>query len=211
MKHEYDRFGYELYFSDPVFRAKFGGEPEKHFNEAIKLWKEIRLGPGLSLEELHLLTKQTKLPVIPKGILHPRDAVLAIENGAAGIIVSNHGGRTLDGEVASLDALVEVRKVLGEEYPVLLDSGVRSGADIVKALALGANAVLIGKAYLYAFGVAGELGVRKVLSRLVKEFDSALSICGAASVDEIDRGMVADSSPSAPEGSKALLSDAVSH
>jgi lactate 2-monooxygenase len=189
-EHEYDRTGYEVYFSDPVFGAKFGGRPEKQFEEAFKLWKEIRLGPGLSLDDLHTLTKQTKLPIILKGILHPRDAELAVENGAAGVIVSNHGGRSLDGEVASLDALIEVRKAVGKEFPVLLDSGVRSGTDMVKALALGANAVLIGKAYLFGLGVAGELGVRKVLRRLVREFDSAMGLCGALTVGDIDRSVV---------------------
>jgi lactate 2-monooxygenase len=189
-EHEYDRHGFEVYFSDPVFRAKFGGAPEKHFEEAFKLWKDIRLAPGLAMEELQALSKQTKLPIIPKGILDPRDAVLAFESGAAGIIVSNHGGRSLDGEVGSLDALVEIRKVIDEKLPVLLDGGVRSGTDIVKALALGADAVLIGKAYLFGLGVAGEPGVRKVLRGLIKEFDSAMSICGAFKVDDLDQSMV---------------------
>ncbi|MDA4123975.1 MAG: alpha-hydroxy-acid oxidizing protein [Thaumarchaeota archaeon] len=188
--HEYDLTGYEVYFSDPVFGAKFGGRPERQFEEALKLWKEVRLGPGLSLDDLLMLTKQTRLPVIPKGILDARDAALAVENGAAGIIVSNHGGRSLDGEVASLDALLEVRKVVGKEFPVLLDSGVRSGTDMVKALALGANAVLVGKAYLFGLGVAGELGVRKVLRRLIREFDSAMGLCGALTVGDIDRSAV---------------------
>jgi lactate 2-monooxygenase len=189
-KNEYDRYGSEVYFSDPVFRAKFGGAPEKQLESALKLWKEIRFAPGFSLDDLRLLTKQTKLPVIPKGILHPKDAELAVENGAAGIIVSNHGGRSLDGEVASLDALVEVRKVVGKEFPLLLDSGIRSGTDVVKTLALGANAALIGKAYLFGLGVAGERGVRKVLRRLIREFDSAMAICGAATIGDIDRSMV---------------------
>jgi len=209
-EHKYDRYGYDVYFSDPVFRAKFGGAPEKHLEEAMNLWKDIRLGAGFSLEDLHMLTKQTKLPVIPKGILHPRDAELARENGAAGIIVSNHGGRSLDGEVASLDALVDVRKVVGPDYPVLLDSGIRSGVDIVKALALGANAVLIGRAYLYGFGMAGEQGVRKVLRRLVKELDEAMSICGALSVSDLDRSMVTSATISNPEARRAIWSDSPS-
>jgi lactate 2-monooxygenase len=187
---EYDRHGLEVYFSDPVFRGKFGGSPEKHFAEAFKLWKDIRLAQGISIEELQSLCKKTKLPVIPKGILHPRDAELAFDNGAAGIIVSNHGGRSLDGEVASLDALIEVRKAVGETLPVLLDGGVRSGTDIVKALALGADAVLIGRAYLFALGVAGEQGVRKVLRGLIKEFDSAMSICGALKPEDLDKSIV---------------------
>jgi isopentenyl diphosphate isomerase/L-lactate dehydrogenase-like FMN-dependent dehydrogenase len=197
-EHEYDRYGYDVYFSDPVFRAKFGGAPERKFEEAMKLWREIRLAPGLPLEELRHLTEQTKLPVIPKGILHPRDAELAMENGAAGVVVSNHGGRSLDGEIASLDALVQVRKVVGDEFPVFLDSGIRSGTDILKALALGANAVLIGRAYLFGFGLAGERGVGKVLRRLTREFEAAMSLCGAATVNDIDSSMVANSGLSGP-------------
>jgi lactate 2-monooxygenase len=188
--HEHDRQGFEVYFSDPVFRAKFGGAPEKQFTEAMTLWKEIRLGPGFSLDDFLLLTKETKLPVIAKGILHPKDAELAVENGAAGVIVSNHGGRSLDGELASLDALVEIRHTVKAEFPVLLDSGVRSGTDILKALALGANAVLVGKAYLLGLGAAGEAGVRRVLLRLIKELDSAMAVCGAMTVADIDRSMV---------------------
>jgi isopentenyl diphosphate isomerase/L-lactate dehydrogenase-like FMN-dependent dehydrogenase len=210
-QHEYDRYGYDVYFSDPVFRAKFGGAPEKKFDEAMKLWNEIRLGPGFPLEDLRLLTKQTKLPVIPKGVLHPRDAVLAMENGAAGVIVSNHGGRTLDGEVASLDALVQVRKVVGKEYPLFLDSGIRSGTDVLKALALGANAVLIGRAYVFGLGLAGEHGVRKVLRRLTREFEAAMGLCGAATVGDIDGAMVANSSLSTTEINETLWDDPAGH
>lgn len=188
--HEHDKHGYETYFSDPVFRKKFGGVPEKEFDAAWRFWKEIRLAAGLSPENLRHLTKLTKLPIVVKGILNPKDAELAVENGAAGIVVSNHGGRSLDGEIASLDALVEVRKALGPELPILLDSGVQSGADVVKALALGANAVLIGKAYLFALGVAGKDGVRHLFTRMIKELDSAMAVCGAVTVGEIDRAMV---------------------
>jgi isopentenyl diphosphate isomerase/L-lactate dehydrogenase-like FMN-dependent dehydrogenase len=187
---DYERSGYEVYFSDPVFRTKFGGAPEKQFQEASKLWQEIRLRPGFSLDALHDLTRETKLPVIPKGILHPKDAELAAEHGAAGIVVSSHGGRSLDGEIASLDALPEIRKTVGDAFPVLLDSGVRSGTDIVKALALGADAVLIGKAYVFGLGSAGEEGVRRVLRGLIKEFEAAMSLCGALTVDDIDRSFV---------------------
>ena len=189
-KHDYDGYGYEVYFSDPVFRAKFGGAPEKQSEAAMKLWRDIRLAPGLSLEDLHLLTKETRLPVIPKGILHSKDAELAVEHGAAGIIVSNHGGRSLDAEIASLDALPEIRKVVGDAFPVLLDGGVRSGTDILKALALGADAVLIGKMYLFGLGSAGEEGVRRILRGLINEFDFAMSLCGALTVDDLDRSFV---------------------
>jgi isopentenyl diphosphate isomerase/L-lactate dehydrogenase-like FMN-dependent dehydrogenase len=188
--HEFDQHGHEVYFSDPVFRSKFGGVPERHFETAWKMWKEIRLAPGFSLANLSLITGQTKLPVIVKGILNPEDAELAAEHGASGVIVSNHGGRSLDGEVASLDALVEVRKVVKKDFPVLMDGGVRSGADVLKALALGANAVMIGKVYALGLGASGEEGVRRVLKGLVGEFEAAMGLCGAVTVGEINRSMV---------------------
>ena len=188
--HEHDKHGYEVYFSDPVFRRKFGGAPEEKFEAAWRFWKEIRLAAGLPAENLKRLTSITKLPIVVKGVLDPRDAQLAIESGAAGVVVSNHGGRSLDGEIASLDALVEVRKAVGPGFPILLDSGVHSGTDVLKALALGANAVLIGKAYLLGLGVAGQEGVRRVLTQMVREFDSAMAVCGATTVNDIDRSMV---------------------
>jgi len=188
--HEHDKHGYEIYFSDPVFRRKFGGAPEEKFEAAWRFWKEIRLAAGLAPESLKRLTALTKLPIVVKGVLDPRDAELAIESGVAGIVVSNHGGRSLDGEIASLDALVEVRKAVGPGFPILLDSGVHSGTDVVKALALGANAVLIGKAYLLGLGVAGQEGVRKVLTQMIREFDSAMAVCGATTVSDIDRSMI---------------------
>lgn len=190
VRHEYDKYGQEVYFSDPVFRAKFGGAPEGDLEAATKLWKEIRLGPGLSLDDLRHLCRLTKLPVIPKGILHPDDAKLAIENGASGIILSNHGGRSLDGEISSLDALLGVRKVVGKGFPLLIDSGVRSGADVAKALALGADAVLIGRAYLLGLALAGEHGVTKVLRRMINEFYVAMGLCGARKVADFDGSMV---------------------
>ena len=188
--HEHDRHGYELYFSDPTFRKKFDGAPEEKFEEAWRYWKEIRLAPGFPPEDLRHLATLTRLPIVVKGVLNPKDAELARDNGAAGVVVSNHGGRSLDGEIASLDALVGVRNAVGEEFPILLDSGVHSGTDILKAVALGANAVLVGKAYLLALGVAGEEGVTKVLAQLIREFASAMAVCGATTVKEIDRSMV---------------------
>jgi len=177
--HEFERHGYESYFSDPAFRAKFGGQPEKQFDAAWRLWKDIRLAQGLSLSELGTIVKQTKLPVVVKGILNPEDARLAEEQGAAGVVVSNHGGRSLDGVVPALDALPAVRKAVRPGFTVLLDSGIRSGTDIVKALALGADAAMVGKAYALALGAAGEEGVRKALGGLVGEFEAAMALCGA--------------------------------
>jgi len=188
--HEFERHGFELYFSDPVFRARFEGAPERKFEAAYKYWKDVRLAPGLPLTELRMIIEETRLPVLVKGILSSEDAVLAVKEGAAGLVVSNHGGRALEGEVASLDALLEVRKVLKPDFPVLLDSGVRSGTDMLKALALGADAVMIGKAYALALGVMGEEGVRRATKGLIAEFDAAMALCGATNLAEIGRTMV---------------------
>jgi len=188
--YDFEKYGTEVYYSDPVFRSKLGGDPESRRDAAFRLWKEIRLAPGISADELSLILTWSKLPVLVKGILHPDDARLAEDLGAAGIVVSNHGGRSLDGDVGSLDALVSVRETVGRDFPVFVDGGVRSGADIMKALALGANGVLVGKAYLYGLGAAGEEGLRSVLRGLIGEFESAMRICGATKVGNIERSMV---------------------
>jgi isopentenyl diphosphate isomerase/L-lactate dehydrogenase-like FMN-dependent dehydrogenase len=191
--HDFEKYGAEVYFSDPVFKAKYGSELGRRADEAMKIWKDIRLAPGITADEFRLVASWTKLPVIVKGVLHPDDARLAAELGAAGVIVSNHGGRSLDGEVGSLDALLEVRRSVGKDFPVFLDGGVRSGTDVLKALTLGANAVLIGKAYVLGLAAAGEQGVRKVLRDMISEFDSAMAICGARRVGDIDRSMITES------------------
>ena len=127
--------------------------------------------PSLSWEDLATLRSRTRLPVLLKGILHPDDAVRAVDLGVAGLLVSNHGGRQVDGAVGALDALVDVVAALGgagsTSVPVILDSGVRSGADIVKALALGAAAVTVGRPHVYGLAIDGAAGVQAVLENLV--------------------------------------------
>ena len=131
------------------------------------------------------LREPDHLPLLLKGILDPNDAHTAIEHGIDGIVVSNHGGRQLDGAVASLDALPPVVEAVAGRVPLLLDSGVRGGADIFKAIALGAHAVLIGRPYAYALALAGEEGVREMIENLTADFDLTLALAGCVSVAEI--------------------------
>ncbi len=148
--------------------------------------------PNLALtwSDLAWLRERTELPVVLKGILTAEDARLAVDHGVDGIVVSNHGGRQVDGAVASLDALVEVRDEVGPEATVLMDGGVRRGSDIVKALALGADAVLLGRLYAYGLAVGGAAGVEAVIRHLAAELDLTMALAGARSVRELDRTAV---------------------
>ncbi|WP_423681020.1 alpha-hydroxy acid oxidase [Undibacterium sp. WLHG33] len=139
-------------------------------------------------KDLEWLMAQTSLPVWVKGVLHPDDARALQNMGVAGLIVSNHGGRSLDGAPASLDALPAIRAAVGSSFPLLLDSGIRSGSDIFKALALGADAVLIGRLQMYALSVAGALGVAHMIKLLCEELEICMSLAGCATLKEINRG-----------------------
>ena len=145
---------------------------------------------SLTWRDLEWLRGHTALPILVKGILTAEDAVLATEAGVDGIVVSNHGGRQLDGVAASLDALPEVVEAAGDRAEILLDGGVRRGTDVVKALALGARAVLVGRAALYGLAVAGAEGVERVLTLLREEVDLALALCGCASPADVTRAHV---------------------
>lgn len=141
-------------------------------------------------EDLTWLLGQTRLPVLVKGVLHADDAQRLQALGVAGLIVSNHGGRSLDGVPASLTVLPAIRQAVGRDYPLLLDSGVRSGSDIFKALALGANAVLIGRLQVYALAVAGALGVAHLLRSLREELEVCMAQAGCATLADIDPDMI---------------------
>ncbi|WP_237724946.1 alpha-hydroxy-acid oxidizing protein [Deinococcus alpinitundrae] len=140
--------------------------------------------PDLSWDDISRLRQWTELPIILKGILHPDDAREAMRRGANGLIVSNHGGRQLDGAVASLDALPGVVAAV-PGLPVLLDSGVRTGSDIAKALALGARAVLLGRPYVYGLALGGEAGVREVIQNVLAEFDLTLGLLGVGAARDL--------------------------
>ena len=134
--------------------------------------------------DLEWLLDTANVPVLAKGVLHPDDAVALKRLGMAGIIVSNHGGRSLDGAPASLTVLPEVREAVGDDYPLLLDGGIRSGADIFRALALGADAVLIGRLQVYALSVAGALGVAHMIKLLREELELSMALAGCACLSE---------------------------
>jgi lactate 2-monooxygenase len=138
--------------------------------------------PSLSWSDLPWLRERTKLPIVLKGVLHPEDARTALEHGVDGVIVSTHGGRQVDGAIGSLDALPPIVEAVAERIPVLLDSGVRGGADAFKAIALGARAVLIGRPYAYGLAIAGEQGVRDVIGNFVAELDLTLGLSGCTSL-----------------------------
>jgi lactate 2-monooxygenase len=152
---------------------------------AVQRFAEIFSRPSLAWDDLPFLRERTQLPILLKGILHPDDARRALEAGVDGIVVSNHGGRQVDGAIATLDALPAVAAAVDGRVPVLLDSGVRTGADIFKALALGASAVLIGRSYVYGLAVAGEAGVEEVLGNLRAELDLTMSLAGCSSLTEV--------------------------
>jgi lactate 2-monooxygenase len=157
---------------------------------AVQRFTEIYSRPSLTWDELPFLRERTKLPILLKGVLHPDDASRAVDEGIDGIVVSNHGGRQVDGSIATLDALPGVVDAVAGRAPVLLDSGVRSGADAFKALALGASAVLIGRPYVFGLAIAGEDGVREVIQNHIAELDLTMGLTGCRSVAEIDRDML---------------------
>jgi lactate 2-monooxygenase len=165
------------YFSDPVFRTKFDRPPEEDRRAAARKWAEIFGNPTLSWNDLPWLRSLTKLPLILKGICHPDDARRALDGGVDGIYCSNHGGRQANGGVAALDILPGVVEACGNA-PVLFDSGVRSGEHVVKALALGATAVGIGRPYVYGLALSGVSGVVHVLRCLLAEADLLMAIDG---------------------------------
>ena len=177
--------GSQIYLSDPAFRAGLERSPEEDPAAAAALYRRLRSQPALSWDAIGRLRELTSLPVLVKGIQHPDDAREAIERGAAAIVCSNHGGRQVDGAIASLDALPAIVAAAAGRVPVLFDSGVRSGSDALKALALGAEAVLIGRPFLCGLGLAGEAGVDHVLRCLLGDLELTMALCGAATVTEL--------------------------
>lgn len=146
--------------------------------------------PALSWKHVEWLLSFAKIPLLVKGVLNPEDADCAVKAGVAGIMVSNHGGRNLDTLPATIDALPYVADRVAGSVPILVDGGIRRGTDVLKALALGANAVLIGRPYLYGLGAAGEAGVTRVIALLQREFQMAMMLTGRTSVGRIDRSVI---------------------
>jgi lactate 2-monooxygenase len=190
LQHAYLPFilgqGLGNYFSDPVFRALLPQPPEQNPAAAIQLWSSLFSNTALTWRDIPFLRRHTPLPIILKGILHPEDAAQALDAGVDGVIVSNHGGRQVDGAIATLDALPAIVREVNGRVPVLFDGGIRRGADIFKALALGARAVLLGRLYTWGLAVAGEQGVRDVVLNLLADLDLTLALSGHTSCRSLD-------------------------
>ena len=182
--------GIAQYLSDPVFREGLPKPPEDDLGAAIGHFLRVFANPALTWERLEWLRGATTLPIVLKGVLHPDDAREARERGVDAIVVSNHGGRQIDGAIASLDALPPILDAVGDGITVLLDSGIRSGADAFKALALGADAVLVGRPYLWGLTLDGQCGVETVLRGLLAELDLTMTLSGFTHAGEIDSSVL---------------------
>ncbi len=188
--------GLTNYFEDPAFRDRLEADPQEDEEAAIASWQACFGDASLTWDDLEWLQAQTDLPVLIKGVLHPDDAREAVERGVDGMVVSNHGGRQVDGAIPALDALPEVVDAVDdvtdpdEDVPVLFDSGIRRGSDVVRAVALGADAVLLGRPYALGLGIGGEDGVRAVLENLLADLDLTVGLSGCASLEEVDRSTV---------------------
>jgi isopentenyl diphosphate isomerase/L-lactate dehydrogenase-like FMN-dependent dehydrogenase len=182
--------GLANFFSDPVFREGLERSPEEDVGPAIGKFIGVFGNPSLTWDDLDWLRARTSVPILLKGILHPDDAREARERGVDGVVVSNHGGRQVDGAIASLDALPPVAAAVGDDLTVLFDSGIRSGADAFKALALGADAVLIGRPYLWGMALEGADGVEKILRWTLAELDLTVALSGFTTPGELEPGVL---------------------
>jgi L-lactate dehydrogenase (cytochrome) len=178
--------GLANYFADPFFQGVVGGAvTDQNRAQAIAYWTTIFGNPALTWSDLAWVRQHWRGPIVLKGICHPDDARRAADAGVDGIVVSNHGGRQVDGAVAALDSLPPIVTAVGDRLTVLFDSGIRTGGDVMKALALGAKAVLVARPYAFALGLAGEEGVRHVLRCLLAELELSLSLSGLTHPDQL--------------------------
>jgi L-lactate dehydrogenase (cytochrome) len=157
---------------------------------AVEVFLGIYSRPSITWADLAWLRERTRLPIVLKGVLHPDDARRAVDEGVDGLVVSTHGGRQVDRSIAALDALPDVVAAVDERAPVLLDSGIRSGADVLTAVALGANAVLLGRPFAWGLALAGEEGVRQVMSDVMGEFDLTLGLTGHTAVGDLSKDVL---------------------
>ncbi len=173
------------YFADPVFREGLEKAPEEDVGAATGHFLGLQANPSLTWDDLAWLRERTSLPILIKGIQHVDDAREAARRGVDGIVVSNHGGRQVDGAIASLDALPPIAAAVGDELAILFDSGVRTGTDVLKALALGADAVCLGRPDIWGLALEGQAGVEAVLKMTLAELDLTLALCGYTSPDQL--------------------------
>ena len=173
------------YFQDPVFREALEQSPEEDQGAATGHFLGVQANPSLSWDDLASLREMTSLPIVVKGIQHVDDAREAARRGLDGIVVSNHGGRQVDGAIASLDALPPIAAAVGGDLAILFDSGVRGGADALKALALGADAVCLGRPYVWGLTLDGQAGVEAVLKMVLGELDLTMALCGLTRPDQL--------------------------
>jgi lactate 2-monooxygenase len=183
--------GVANYFEDPVFRAGLEKTPEEDQGAATGHFLGVQANPALTWDDLSSLREMTSLPILVKGIQRPTDAREAVRRGLDGIVVSNHGGRQVDGALAALDALPAIAEEVGGELAILFDSGVRGGADVLKALALGADAVCLGRPYVWGLALEGQQGVETVLKMTLAELDLTMALCGLARLSEITPDLLA--------------------
>ncbi len=177
--------GTAIPFSDPVFRGGLERSPEEDIPSAVLKWIPLFTGTDRGWSALPFLREHWDGPIVLKGIQHVDDARRAADAGMDAIVVSNHGGRQVDGAIASLDALPGIANAVGDRLEVLFDSGIRTGSDILKALALGARAVLLGRPYVWGLGLGGEDGVRHVLRSILADFDLTLALSGHRSLADL--------------------------
>ncbi|KAL2072537.1 hypothetical protein VTL71DRAFT_11880 [Oculimacula yallundae] len=187
--------GDKIGFSDPVFRRKFeekfNASPEEKVLEASNEWVgDVFSGAAHSWEQIAHLKKHWDGRIVLKGIQHPEDAKLAVRYGVDGIVVSNHGGRQLDGAVGSLEMLPEIAEAVGDKLTIIFDSGIRGGVDIIKALSLGAKAVFVGRPAIYGLAVAGKAGAKQVLQGILADLDQSMGLAGIVNIEGCNRSMI---------------------
>ncbi|KAF2404340.1 FMN-dependent alpha-hydroxy acid dehydrogenase [Trichodelitschia bisporula] len=187
--------GNEVGFSDPafqrIFRAAHGKDPADDITAASLAWaQDVFSGRGHTWDDLRLLREHWSGPIVLKGIQHVDDARAAVEAGVDGIVVSNHGGRQVDGAIGSLSVLSEIVDAVGDKLTVLFDSGVRTGVDVIKALCLGAKGVLLGRPWVYGLAIGGQKGVEQVVKGLLADTEQSMGLAGIAGVDGCTRDML---------------------
>ena len=169
----------------PYARATIGDAPQNPADQFALL------DPSVSWRDLEWIASEGRLPVVLKGVVTAEDAQLAVEHGAAAVVVSNHGGRQLDGAPSSISALPAIADAVGSKIEVWMDGGIRSGQDVMRALALGAKSCMIGRAYAYGLGAGGQAGVAKAIETIRKELDTTMGLCGINTIAEIDDNVLA--------------------